>query len=352
MTLRHLLLLSLVPVLSLLAMGCDLVGETPSSDDRFLSGVYVANQGNFDDGSGSVTIYDPASQQAQQGAVDNLRSIVQGIALEDTTLLVMANSGARVDVFSSNGPTQTAQVNGVNSPRYAAFTGPSTAYVTDQSPFQSALRPAVRVVALDASTPQVVSSIRVSGTPEGITVSGRHAYAALGAFGATTLVAKIDTRTNVLDREIDVGCAVREVVADGDGDVFALCTDAAEAAVLDAASGTVDTRLSLPDTAETTFGVGHPAAYSPGINELHIASDTGIIRVDTESNTVTTTLDVGLSGPPGAVGYSAAREALYVARVSGFATRGTVTIHDRDGTQTGSFDAGIAPTYIALQRNN
>jgi hypothetical protein len=314
-----------------------------------VTGVYVANQGNFGDGNGSVTVYNPSTEQLRPRAIGGLGSIVQGIAVRDTTLLVVANSAARIDVFSTDGPTQTGQVTGVTSPRYAAFPSPTTAYVTDQSFTGSS---AVRAVDLSGGQPRVVSTIPVSGSPEGIAVAGDRAYAALGAFADTTLVAAIDAPQNALDDEIDVGCAPRDVAADGTGDVYALCSDAAEAVVLEARSGAVQTRLSLPDTAETVFGVGDPASFAPEAEELYVATDTGVIRIDTRSDAVDTLLGAGVSSAPGAVAYDAARQELYVARLpdAPFTERGTVTIHDRGGTQTGSFRAGIAPTAIDFRR--
>ena len=349
MTPRQTLFAVFVLGLGTLLSGCDLTGSEPGTDAPTVTGVYVANQGNFNDGNGSVTAYDPATDRLRASAVSGLGSIVQDIALRDTSLLVMANSAARVDVFSTDGPTQTAQITDLTSPRYAAFAGPATALVTDQS-FSGPS--AVRVLDLSGAQPRVSSTLSVSGAPEGIALAGNRAYAALGAFGDTTLVAAIDVEQARLDREIDVGCTPRDVAADQSGDVFALCSDAAEAVVLDARSGAVRTRLPLPDTAETVFGVGNPAAYAAGARELYVATDTGVLRIDTASNTVAATVDVGLSSPPGAVAYDASRRELYVARAapSPFTVRGTVTIHDRAGTQIGSFPAGIAPTDIAFRR--
>jgi len=346
MTVRSSFLSLLTTLLVVSLVGCDLVGDA-STTPPDVAGVYVGNQGNFNEGNGSVSVYDPATGNRQPTAIDNLGSIVQGLAIRDTSLLVTANSAARVDLFSTSGLTQTAQITDVTSPRYAAFDGPSTAYLTDQSFSGSS---AVQVLDLERAQPQVRTTIPVSGSPEGIVVSEGRAYAALGAFSDTTLVAAINTRQNTLEDEIDVGCAAREVAADETGDAYALCTDAAEAVILEGATGTVESRLPLPDTAETVFGVGNPASYSPGARELYVATDTGVLRIDTESNTVETTIDVGLSAAPGAVAYDASRQELYVARPAGFTERGTVTIHERDGTQTGSFQAGIAPTDIAFQQ--
>jgi hypothetical protein len=349
MTFQRTSFLFSVVLLTLVLTGCDLLGgDDENGSSTLTAGVYVANQGNFGDGNGSVTVYNPETRQAQTAA-RGLNSIVQGIAVRDSNLYVMANSAARIDVFSTSTLAQTGQTRGLSAPRYLTFSGPNTALVTDQSFGQP---DTIRVLDVSGPQPQLTSNISVPGTAEGITAAGDRVYAALGAFADTTLVASLNPNQNALTKTIDVGCTSRYVVADADAEVFALCSNAAEAVVLDGQTGTVRSRLSLPDTAETAFGVGQPASFSPNGQELYVATDTGILRIDTESNTVEQTLDVDLSAPAGAVAYDGLRDELYVARPNGFAQRGTVTIHDRGGTQTSSFRAGIAPTYITLRRTD
>lgn len=346
MLLRQSTLLLAVAV-SLLLAGCDLLGGNDDSNSSVAtSAVYVANQGNFGDGNGSVTFFDPDREESRPTAISGLSSTVQGISVRDTSLLIMANSAARIDVFSTDGPTQTAQLTDLSGPRYATFPNENTAYVTDQVFGGSS---AVHVLDLSSPQPQIVSSISVSGTPEDVTSTDDRVYASLGAFGDTTLVAAIDVTQNTVEN-IDVGCPSRSLAVDGDGEIFVACSNTAEAVIVDGATGTVRTRLPLPDTAETAFSVGRPLSYAPEAEELYVATDTGILRIDTATNTVATMLDVDTTTPIGAVGYDAVRQDLYVARVPGFTERGTVTIHDRNGEQKGSFQAGIAPTYIDVRR--
>ena len=350
MTIQRVLFVLLATILSLSVSGCDLLGTEASSGPTLsTTGVFVGNQGNFGDGNGSVTVFNPETQQAQP-AVTNLSSIVQGIAVRDTSLFIMANSAARVDVFSTEGLSQTGQLTGLNGPRYLTFAGPNTAYVTDQQFFTSPDPDSIRVLDLSGGHPQLESSIDVPGTVDGITTTGDHVYAALGAFGDTSLVADVNVNQNTLTQTIDVDCTSRSLATDSDAEVFVLCADAPEAVILNGPTGEIQTRLSLPDTAETTFGVGQPASYAPEAQELYVATDTGILRIDTESNDVGPMIDVGGPLPAGAVAYDGVRDELYVARPSGPTERGSVTVHARDGTQKTSFQAGILPNSIDLQR--
>lgn len=347
MTVQHSTLLVLLVTVTLTLTGCDLLGSDDDSDTSIATaGVYVANQGNFGDGNGSVTIFDPETEQSQPTAVSDLNSTVQGIAVRDTSLFVLANSAARIDVFSTDGPTQTAQLTDLTGPRYVTFVGTNTAFVTDQSFGGSS---AIQALDLSGNQPQLAARIPVEGTPDGITAVGDRFFASLGAFDDTTLVATATAGEESIEN-IDIDCASRYVVADRDEDVFALCSDAAEAVILDGNTGGIQSRLSLPDTAESAFNVGQPASFAPEPEELYVATDSGILRIDTAGNTVSTTINVDAAEPIGAVAYDDLRQELYVAHVPNFTERGTVTIHTRSGEQTGSFDAGIAPTYIDFRR--
>jgi hypothetical protein len=344
-------LLLIVLAVALIA-GCDSDGLSEDDPVQTARAVYIANQGNFGDANGSVSVYDPEAGTVSQAALTSFNSILQSLALDDGRLYVAANTGGRVDVFATSGLTQSAQLTGLTGPRYIAVRG-DKAFVTDQPPFGSTRPSQVRVIDPSVAAPNVADSIAVSGTVDGIAVAGDRVYAALGAFGSSTRVAAINAAQNTLAEEINVGCAARYLTADRQNEVFVLCTDAAEAVVLDGATGTERARIALPDTAETLFSIGQPAYYAAPAQELYVTTDSGIIRLDTEANVVTAVLDAPTDPAPTAIAYDAGRESLYLGRTpappAGFTQRGSVTVHNRQGTPVDTFEVGVAPAYIDLQ---
>ena len=348
MPLRRLSLVVLTTALALTVFGCDLVGSDEDESSVVTEGVYVANQGNFGDGNGSVSLYSPDTDDVTSEAISGLNSIVQSIALRDNRLYLVANSGGRLDVFDAADQAQQGQLDGLSGPRYLAFANDETAFLTDQS-FQGTS--SVDVIDVSDPSPEVATSIEVPGTPEGVTVADNRAYATLGGFSDTTLVAVLDADERSLTETIDVGCAPRYAVADRQDEVFVLCSDTAEVVVLDGPTGDELSRLSLPDPA-STLGPGQPAFFAASAEELYVVvSQDRLTRINTATNEVASTIGPLNGAPIGAVGYDAVREELYVGHVPGFTERGTVTIHERTGSQTGSFQAGIAPTYIDFRRS-
>lgn len=342
MTHRRLLLLTFAMVLSTALVGCDLLGTEDEDPATVTSGVFVANQGQFMQGNGSVSVYNPRTDSVSSPAITGLNSIVQSVNLHNDRLYLTANTAGRLDVFAPSSLNLTGQVTQeLPSPRYVAFPDDRTAYVTN-------LFDDVSVVDLMSNT--VTDTIVTGGSPEGITVAGNRVYTALGAFDASSEVAVLDPSADTVSTTIDLGCTARFVLADAQDEVFALCngSQTGQAVVLD---GTQEqARLSLPDSVGTA-GPGQDAHYAPSAELLHVViGQNRLVRINTETNEIVETIGPLQNDPIGAVAYDANRQELYVGRVPSFTDEGTVTIHERDGARIGSFPAGVLPTYITIRR--
>jgi outer membrane protein assembly factor BamB len=345
---RYLLLL----VLPLLLVACDSATDVGCDNDAdcplTTSAVLVANQGNFSDGDGSVTGYDPETETATE-RIGGLASIIQSLALSGDRLFVAANTGGRVEVRSARSGERLGQVE-VESPRYVASAGLNKAYVTSLRYD----RPS-EVVVFDPATQEVTDTVEVGGFAEGLAVSHGRAYVATGAFGASTEVVVLDIETDEIVERIDVGCvAPRFVLADGDGEIWVFCAGSPEAdgeiLILDAASGDEVARLAVGGRIETA-GPGQDAFVSVPTREVYVVRDgASVLRFDASMNALLAELDLG-GAPIGAVAYDARTERLYVGRAdpdNPYTAAGTVTIHDRAGAEVGRFNAGVLPSHIVF----
>lgn len=344
-------LLGVLLTLPFFVAACD--SSDPDDPEVGPATVFVGNQGNFTDGDGSVTAYDPERDAASE-PIRDFGSIVQSIASDGLNLYVAANTGGRVDVYpfgteGSLGGDRIGQIP-VENPRYVVF-GEGKVYVTSQLYD----RPSEVVVA-DAATFEVLETVEVGGFAEGIAVRGDRVFVATGAFGATQEVVVIDAETDEVVQRVDVGCtAPRSLVTDPDGEVWVFCAgapateDAAEVegevVVLDATTGGVIDRIGVDGRIDTA-GPGQDAF---GVGDLIFAvrdQDT-VLRFNAATNTLAETILVD-GDPIGAVAYDGLHERLYLARVPGFGVAGSVTVHGADGAQVGQFAAGVAPTSIVV----
>ena len=338
-------------MLPVLVVGCDTLGS--EDEDPAAGAVYVANQGNFTDGNGSVTAYDPATEQASQNIYDLSGTTVQSLTLHDERVYVMANSGGYVNVYDAESSEQIAQMQTPN-PRYMAVVSDEKAYVTNQLYSRSSM-----VSVIDLTTQTVIDSVEVGGSPDGITVAGDRAYVALGAFGASSQLAVLDTETDAVIGSVSAECdSPRSLFTDAQEEVWVVCTgvttngeEGTDGAirVLDGATGEIVERFSVNGQLGAA-SLGHDVYYAPDAEEAYVIKGKNtLLRFDTEANMQADELSVG-GAPIGAVAYGAERGQLYVGHVPSFTDDGTVTVHQRDGSQVGSFPAGKIPTYIALER--
>ncbi len=337
---------------------CALLGacELSSADeeDPVASGVLVANQGNFSDGNGSITVYDPESRRTSTIA-SGIGSIIQSIAVQDDRVYVASNTGSRIDVFDVVTGQQVVQINDVPSPRYMAFYGDDRLAVTNL--FDNT------VSLIDVKADRKLSTIGVGANPEGILVDGMTAYVANHGFGAADSVSVVDLISGSVRSTIRTDCdGPRFTFLDRQKELWVVCTGQVLYDQDFNVLGRTDARLLVYETSTeklvTTFdvegmilttGPGQDAYYAEDIETLFVVVDGEIIRlVDTRRNAWGASIGP-LDGPQiGAVAFDAASEVLYVARVPGFTESGSVTMLDIDGNGLGSFTAGVAPSHISF----
>lgn len=97
--------------------------------------VYIVNEGPFNTGAGSISLYDPESNAVapdyyyqQNGS--KLGNIVQSMTLVNNDYCIVVNNSGKL-VFCDKNFNKTHQITGFNSPRYIQQINFKKAYVTD-----------------------------------------------------------------------------------------------------------------------------------------------------------------------------------------------------------------------------
>ncbi len=343
----------------LLIVGCD------SAAPDATGSVYVANQGIFSDNSGSVSRYDPETGTATADLAPGLGGLVQSVETVGDRVFAFLNfsdsfgtgSGRIAEIDPATG-TVIGEAE-VGTPRAWAVVG-GTAFVTN---FYGASVTPVTLGGLAAGTP-----IPVGDNPEGIAAVGDRIYVANYSagfdFGAGTTVSVVSASGRAVVETIDVGCdGPRFVFADGDGEVWVVCTgrtlyDAnfnvvgqtnGDVVVLDGATGDEVARPGLPGQVGGG-ALGTDAAHSAARKEVYVSLGDRIQVFGTDSNAGRSAIAV--DGPSvSAVAFDDADDRLYLGRVDAdapFSAPGTVTVHDRDGRQLAQFGAGVIPSAVAF----
>ncbi len=353
--------------------GCDLFGDDDDDGPVPATGVIVGNSGNFADQDGSVTVFDPATQNAS--TVDLEVAFVNSLAMHDGLLYVVDNTAAdgagRITLFDSEDLEAVGQIAFAQPPRAIAFASDDKAYATLYGPFDENFNPLPGAVAVvDLGTNTVTKTLEVGLQPDGLVVAGGKVFVAnVGFGGSSTTLTVIDAATDEVTNTLDLGCeGPDEVFVDGEGEVVVVCAGQSawtgtatngQVLFLNPDTETVTTRLAL------SHGVGsvNGTQLSYYTNEMLFVLSSGtdeILRFDTRTNTLAGTLRV----PPAddlvglaAIAYDAGRDDLYVARMPvgdtpgtpDFTAAGAVVVLDDAGQQTGRFTVGISPAHIVLR---
>ncbi len=342
--------LAVLLVAAVVLAACEL--SSSEDDTPVLGKVVVANQGNFSDGNGSVSVYDPATGESSV-MVSGLASIVQSIHVSDARVHVASNTGNRVDVFDPVTGDQVSQIVNVESPRYMSRADDATLLVTNL--FDNS------VSLIDLGQSRVSATIEVGANPEGILVLGDEAFVANHGFGAGESISVVSLPGRAVSRTIDVDCdGPRFTFLDAQVELLVVCsgqiiydaefnvvgtTDGA-ILVLDPASGVETDRISL-DGMITTAGPGQDAFYAASLRRLFVVLEQRtILAIDTDVNAVSNVIGPIEGEPIGGVAYRDTDGLLYVARVPGFTQAGSVTMLSLDGSVVAEFGAGVAPSHI------
>lgn len=360
---RRLILFAIFPALIFGLLGCDLLGSN-SESEVVTSGVYVANAGGFGNGNSSVTIYDPTTKQTQNvpSSGAGFSSYIQSLQVTADQFYLLFGETNRVGVFEMESTEQVGQISTVRNPRYMA-TIENTGYVTGQEYGPDA---SPKLYQADLSTHELLDSVEVGGTPEGVAVRNTRVYVALG--GQDGSVAIVDPSTMTVQQKLPVDCdAPRSLALDQQDELLVFCAgstiynenfevvDRTDGAirVVDVSTNEITTKIPL-DTMLTSASQGQRVSYVSETDEAFaVLADQTVLRFDASTNQIAD--EFSASGDPiGAIAYDVGTQRVYLGRTAPsnrFSANGTVTIHNRNGAQTGSFEAGVAPTYIDFRQH-
>ena len=335
----------LVVLLVFVTVSCSDTVDGP--DPLETASVFVTNEGNFSDGNGSVTSYDPQAASSQTQAFQNennrpMAGLVQSSEVSGDRMFLAVNSTDKVEVVNKLTLESLATVE-FNAPPTAVEVVDETAYVTTYN-FETQND---QVYLFDLSTMEVADdSIEVSSAPRDIVVAGGSLYVSTNS-GNTVEV--IDPETNTVERSITVGQGPSQLIVDNEDRIWVACNGRVSydestedvpgsVHVLNGQTGEVIGSVESPDIAAT--GYNYRLALNENAQEAYFLSD-GVSVIDMNNFTLSDTKLTTRSF--NAIGYFAAQNQLYLGQSNGYSQAGKALLYDLEGTAVDSFTAGIAP---------
>ncbi|KUG06434.1 DUF5074 domain-containing protein [Solirubrum puertoriconensis] len=347
-----------------LAVTSLLLGACNPSDDnneqpapQVTKAVYVANQGNFGTPTGSVTVYDKPSKQADKDPFQraNGRSagdVVQSVASIGDRLFIVANNSGKIEIVNAADFRSVGQISNLSQPRYVVAASSSKAYVTEwqgKAPNYTA----GRVSVIDLNTYQVTKTIAVGRNPEQPLLAEGKLYVPNSDENTVTV---INTATDAVETTLTYTDGPQNLQRDNAGNIWLLCSGitryggAPNYPVLSNTPAALHrftpTAAARPQTFSFTSGGANDLSISPDGTQLYYRYAGAVYRIATSAAALPTTPFVRRRFM--AINVDPTEGELYGA-LGSYTADGKTIRYNTSGAAIDSFNVGLIPGDISFR---
>lgn len=193
--------------------------ETIFPDVDIQNGVFIACEGNFMYGNGTLSFYNPQQQEVVNQlffARNNapLGDVVQSLAFYNHSLYIVVNNSGKIYSVDPQSVKFKGVITGLISPRYIHFLGTDKAYVSDLY--------AEHLTIIDPRNLESTGIVELPGHhSEQMVQFGQYVFVSDWSYGNHVLI--VDTEQDKLVNKIQVPYQPRDLVIDGHQKIWVLC---------------------------------------------------------------------------------------------------------------------------------
>ena len=343
--------LILVTVLSVSFSSCDDDENQPKG--KFEAGVFVVNEGNFQDANGTISHISPDDSITQDlfGTVNNglaLGDVVQSMSINGEFAYVVVNNSNKMEVVNANTFEAEYTLKNVLLPRYFT-TLDGIGYLTEWVSFSEPGRVAI----IDLQNHVVTESITTDSGAENIIAHQGKLYV---SNNFSTTVSVIDPAGKQVIKTIEVGNSPGAFLVDSQNMLWVVCAGAYQAddgtlVQLDPAKSTDETANSIVKTVELNVNVSSKAAINKAKDKIFYYKGNSVYALntsDTEAPASALFTETQASSFYG-IGIDPESDVLYMADSKSFAGNGTVYRYNLSGTAIDNFTAGVGPNSFVFK---
>lgn len=322
--------------------------EKPTTDGFSApsSGLYIANEGQFMNGNGSITFYNGTLSST----VQDVFATVNGVALGDVCqsmkkiadkIYIVVNNSAKIEVVTASTMKRVATISGLMSPRYIFPISLSKAYVSDLYANK------LSVINLNLNT--VTNTIDLNGsTEEMILYNGKVYVTNLN----TPYLYVINPTTDQLEDSILIGIGGNSIQIDSNNKLWVLCggdyvtSTPASLHKVDPATGTAELSLIFP-----AFDYPTRLKINETGDELYFL-DVNVYKMAIIDNNLPSTIFIDANGRSlYGLAYDKRGHFVYVTDAIDYQQDGRAYKYDLSGNEISNFPTGIIPGDILFLNN-
>ena len=187
------------------------------------SGLFITNEGNFQYGNASLSFYDPATRTIENEVFYRangmkLGDVAQSMIVHNGVGWVVVNNSHVVFAIDLNTFREVGRITNLTSPRYMHFVSADKAYITQIWDN--------RITVVNPRTYQITGYIECpamtmeTGSTEQMVQWGDYVY--VNCWSYQNRILKIDTRTDTVVGELEVGIQPTSLVIDRNGKMWTI----------------------------------------------------------------------------------------------------------------------------------
>lgn len=302
------------------------------------SGVYIANEGLYNNGNGSVSYYSGSGSGSikdvyQQVNNTTLGDIVQSLTKVNNKIYIVVNNSSKIEVADITTMKKITTITGLTSPRYLLPISTSKAYVTDLF--------AGSISIVDLNNNSVTGHILLNGSTEQLIMYNGKVYV---TNMSTSYLYVINPSTDNVTDSVLIGTGGNSIVLDKNNKLWVLCGGDYNLNI------TSSLHRVDPNTLTDEFGIDFPA--STFINRLSIneAKDElyflnyNVYQMNILDTNLPSSEFIAANGKNFyGLGFNNTLNQIYVSDGVDFQQAGRVYRYNDTGTELGSFGVGIIP---------
>ena len=300
--------------------------------------ILIINEGNFGNGSGSISLYSPQSKAINNNLFFQtngtpIGNVAQSAYQIDNKAYITINNSNKIEVIDINNFSSLHTITGFNSPRYFLPINQSTAYVTDL------YSNSIQVVDLNSNS--ISGNIIVNGWTEKLLIHNDSVYVC-DMTNDNLLI--INPNNHSLVDSIKVGENPNSIVIDKDNKIWIMCSGGFSSTNPQLIKFNPQNR-----TIESTF-VFSDISKSPGNLDINSSGDllyyikTDVYAMGIYDNSLTTTPIINSNGNNFyELGISPIDNDIYVSDAIDYIQNGVIFRYSSTGNLMHQFNSGVIP---------
>ncbi len=326
--------------------------KDPPFGETFIEGVYIINEGSYNNGNASVSWYNPATKQVKNNIFpmindgENLGDVLQSMTKIGDQLYLVVNNSQKIVVVAPYTFTKKQEIKSLNSPRYITPINSSQAYVSNLVLNNGT----TAIQKIDLATGQIIGTIPSQFVEQMQQVPSDN-NAVWAATINTNWLLRINTATDKVSDTVRLSNSPKYLFLDKNNvSIWAICEGDYRGGTpaickINTQTKQIEQRFNLPQGSKTIVA----AHYSSKYDCIYYIYDNKVWKMGVSDTQLPASPFIANAGKlPYGISVSPSGD-VYVADAIDYQQKGKIRVFNANGNLKDDFEVGIIPSGFLFQ---